>query len=271
MAPDLNGSYTGREALIKLLSGTGLRFVTHKHTVEILLAADQKSPVRGKERANVQHNSGLATGGSIPEYGDPPQSNRITGRPASISALQEVIVTAQLYRQPLFNVPISVDVFTDKTLADLRISSLNALQYGVPGLYIESGAGFSRLTIDGIGNGLGSGALVGEYIDDADVTGDGNTGATGVSTGDVSLTDVSRVEVLHGPQGTLYGDGAMGGVVRIITNKPNLYSPEFSSDVAALFSQYGATSQHIQTILNVPLVSGTLGLRFAGAFEHDGG
>lgn len=187
------------------------------------------------------------------------------------SKLQEITVTAQLYRQPAFDVPISLDVVSARDLEDWRTSSLGNLQYQVPGVYIETGGGFSRITIDGVGNGIGTGALVGEYVDEADITGEGNTGASGAGTGDVSLNDVERVEVLHGPQGTLYGDGSMGGVVRVITNKPDLTHVQFSSDVAAIFDQYGSPGQHIQTMLNVPLVAGTLGVRFAGDLEHDGG
>ena len=255
------------------MSGTGLRFVLHKHTVEILpkQVGDQKPPAQAAERIKSQ-NYHLGSNSRPTEPGDPPPSSPRSGRPASTgTALHEVVVTAQLYRQPAFDVPFSLNVLTATALTNLRVFDLNALQYQVPGVYIQTGAGVNRITIDGVGNGIGSGALVGEYIDEADVTGEGNTGSAGTGTGDLGLYDVSRVEVLHGPQGTLYGDGSMGGVIRVVTNKPDLYQTQFSSDVAALFTQYGAPSQHIQTMLNIPLVAGALGLRFAGSFEHDGG
>jgi len=202
---------------------------------------------------------------------DPPIANRNSSSNGPREELHEVVVTAQLYRQPTFDVPIDLDVVTAKELYDWRTLDLTALQYQVPGVYIQTGAGVNRITIDGVGSGVGSGALVGEYVDEADVTGGGNTGGVGVGTGDVGLYDVSRVEVLHGPQGTLYGDGSMGGVIRVITNRPDLYELQFGSDVAALYSQYGAPSQQIHTMLNMPFVAGTPGLRLAGDIEHDGG
>jgi len=273
-ARKLKGSYTGKTALAQILRGTHLTYTEHGRTLEILPQAstDPSASARVSKSSGKKLYVDPANSNNFPPKSfDPPVTHGRARGGQSVQALSEVIVTAQLYRQPAFDVPINLAIFSAKNLEDLRITSLAALQYDVPGLYINSGAGFSRLTIDGIGNNLGSGALVGEYIDEADITGEGETGNAGLGTGDISLTDVGRVEVLHGPQGTLYGDGAMGGVVRVITNEPDLHQLQFSSDVAALFSQYGAPSQHIQTVLNVPLVADTLGLRFAGDFEHNGG
>src|SRR6185437_480400 len=102
------------------------------------------------------------------------------------------------------------------------ITSLDALQYDVPGLFVQQGQTQRRITIRGVSNLFGNGALVGQYVNDADVTPEGQTGSGGFGQFDVQTYDLSRVEVLRGPQGTLYGDGSMGGVIRFITNKPAL-------------------------------------------------
>lgn len=271
---ELKGSYTGKQALAEILYGTRLTYIERGHTLEILpqVLADSSSTTGA--RKSLEARPGIrvqVSNHTEPKNPDPPAISRDSLSGKSPRALSEVIVTAQKYSERAFDVPISLDVLTSRALDTLRITYVSSLQYEVPGLYVETGGGFNRITIDGVGNGGGSGALVGEYIDDADITGEGNTGSLGLGTGDTSLYDVSRVEVLHGPQGSLYGDGSMGGVIRVITNKPDLNSIQLGSDVALLFSQYGAPGQQVQTMLNMPLVAGTLGLRFAGTFEHDGG
>ncbi len=133
-------------------------------------------------------------------------------------------------------------------------------------------SGYSQAVyIRGVANDSGNGAVVGQYVDEADITAEDTSGQAGLATGDVGLYDLSRVEVLKGPQGTLYGDGSLGGVIRYITNKPDLYGVRMSADVSDIITQYGAPSERIQTMLNTPVVDGTFGLRFAGSFEHDGG
>ena len=223
----------------------------------------KSSPSPGFRVAQVAQGAGTST--------DSVKSARPQSASERSPLLQEIIVTAQKYRQRAFDVPISLDVVTAQDLQNLHISSLQDLQYDVPGLYMQQVGGLNRITLRGVGNGIGNGALVGQYIDEADITGEGDTGSNGAATGDVDLNDVNRVEVLRGPQGTLYGDGSMGGVIRIITNEPVLDRFQMSADAAELFTQYGAPSQQTQVMLNAPLISGELGLRFAGDFEHDGG
>lgn len=189
----------------------------------------------------------------------------------AFSALQEITVTAQKYRQSALDVPISLDVISGQELLEHGITDLSNLQFNVPGLYMNSTGYSHSVYLRGVGNTNGTDAMVGEYINDADITAEGANGAQGYANGDDGLYDLSRVEVLRGPQGTLYGDGSMGGVIRYITNKPELDAFQMSADVAALFTEYGAPGQRIETMLNTPIVAGTFGLRFAALFEHDGG
>jgi len=77
-------------------------------------------------------------------------------------------------------------------------------------------------------------------------------GTNGYGTFVIGSHDLARVEVLRGPQGTLYGEGAEGGTIRFITNSPVLDRFQMGADVANLFTQYGAPSQHVQVMLNTP-------------------
>jgi iron complex outermembrane receptor protein len=191
--------------------------------------------------------------------------------PVSDDSLGEVIVTAQRRSQKAFNVPISLVVLGAPELEERQIINLSDLQFAVPGLYVQSNDAQRRITLNGVTNPLGNGAFVSEYMDEADITSQGFAGAGGYGEFDTQTYDLERVEVLRGPQGTLYGVGAMGGTIRFITNKPVLDRFEVEDGVSALFTQYGAPSQRMEAMLNTPLVTNILGIRLAGEVEHDGG
>lgn len=272
-------------ALEELLRNTGLEAKFSSNDAATITpirpakAADRPSPtdtsgrVRAKEpkRASSRGLNPATPDDTAPAKVDSSKAARRHTNNPELAALTEIIVTAQKYRQRLFDVPISLQVISGKQLEQHGITNLSNLQYDVPGLYMDSTGTSHTIYLRGVGNYYGTDSLVGQYIDDADITAETVTGASGLATGDNGLYDLKRVEVLKGPQGTLYGDGSMGGVIRYITNKPVLDRFQMSAHVAALFTQYGAPSQRIETMLNTPLIRGTLGLRVAGMFEHSGG
>ena len=264
---EIKGRYTGLQALSQLLSGTHLKYVVSGNTISIRIPPAKRAPApryaRPESAAGIVSRKGMA--------GDPPPATDSVGSRYPRGRLSEIIVTAQKFRQRAFDVPISLDVVTAEELRRLNITSLNNLQYDVSGLYVEGNHFNNYIVLRGVSNLAGNGALVGEYIDNADISANGYAGQVGYGTGDVELYDLKRVEVLKGPQGTLYGDGAMGGVIRYITNKPDLNAAQFRTDVSALFTQSGAPSQRTNMMWNVPLVRGKFGLRFASQFLHDGG
>lgn len=272
--PEIRGRYTEREALTRLLRGTRLRYVASERTVEIIARPrpDAGSAADAVKSMGLTRPAGPASStGPGRQIQDPPAEAHPSHRSQSAGVLEEIVVTAQKYRQTSFDVPISLQVLTGSELRQHAVTDLSDLQYDVPGLYMNSTGVSQQVFLRGVGNYFGDGAMVGEYIDDADITAESAFGATGYGPGDNELYDLQRVEVLKGPQGTLYGDGSMGGVIRYITNKPALDRFEMSSDVVATFTQYGAPSQRVETMLNTPLINGTLGVRFAGTFAHDGG
>jgi outer membrane receptor protein involved in Fe transport len=273
----LIGHFTTEEALSSLLAGSGLtyRILSHR-TIAIVRpsghdavpAAGRSQEGKGKSSSSPGFRVAQVAQGAV-TGADSVKSAKQQSASEESPLLQEIIVTAQKYSQRAFDVPISLDVLSGEDLQQDGITNLSDLQYAVPGLRMDDTGYTQGVYLRGVGNYEGSGAMVGQYIDEADITTEGvGYSYTGSDTG---LYDLDRVEVLKGPQGTLYGDGSMGGVIRYITNKPVLDQFQGNVDVATMFTQYGAPSQRIETMLNTPLNDGTLGLRVAGLFEHDGG
>jgi len=181
--------------------------------------------------------------------------------------LQEVVVTAQKREERLQDVPISIVAISGTELAQHQITGIDDLVMLVPGLAVQDVGVNRRITLRGVSN-LAFGALsstVGIYLDEAAVA---STGGTQLN---LATYDLQRVEVLRGPQGTLYGEGSLGGTVRFITNSPVLNAFQLTGDVAALFTQNGDPSQRIETMINVPLVDNQLAIRVAGHFNQQGG
>jgi iron complex outermembrane recepter protein len=273
-----SGDLTADDTLALLLTGTGLtyRYVDH-NAVSIVPGRLGKFGLRKTSGTGADLGRSRQDKEADParRNEDPPTApiprKRAPGPTYATEALQEIVVTAQKYKQRAFDVPINLDVVTGEEIEQRQITTVTDLQYDVPGLVVEGGDNAHRIYLQGVGNFAGNGSLVGEYIDEADVTALASSGQTGVGSTESSLYDLSRVEVLRGPQGTLYGDGSMGGVIRYITNKPDLESTLMSADVAAGLTENGAPSQRLVTVVNAPIMEGTLGLRVAGLIENDGG
>lgn len=181
--------------------------------------------------------------------------------------LQEVVVTAQKRKQSEMDVPISMAVLNGGQLAQGGLTNLTDLAAVVPSLEItDRGGGGSRYVfLRGLSSIEGSTPLVGTYVDEADVT-----GFPGLAL-DLQTNDLKRVEVLRGPQGTLYGVGSAGGVIRFITNDPDLSAFGGELGVSWEDTRGGGQSERVQTVLNAPVVSQQLGLRISAVYDDDGG
>ena len=160
--------------------------------------------------------SGIASAQQATAPADP--ETQASNASSSAGFLQEVIVTAEKRAQPLQDVPMSITAVTNAALQNLGASTLADIARAVPGLRSSAGPGQNIINIRGISSAGGSAPTVGFYIDDTPVpNGTGN----GYDP-DPVLFDLARVEVLEGPQGTLYGASSMGGTVRYITEQPDL-------------------------------------------------
>lgn len=185
---------------------------------------------------------------------------------ADDGALEEIIVTAQKREQRLLDVPMAIAVLTADQLEQRGIESVQDLSFSVPGLTMrEDGPGSYTIFLRGLANQSGSGALVGLYLDEAPLSLDGYNQLSPVAL------DLQRVEVLKGPQGTLYGQGSAGGTIRYITNRPKLNRVEGSVEGTVSSVSNGEFGEQVGGVLNVPLVNNVLGLRVAGSYESGGG
>ena len=185
---------------------------------------------------------------------------------ASVQAqeAQKIEVTASKRTQLVIDVPYSITAIGGSEIADRGVTDIQQMQSVVPSLFINQNApGASRIQLRGLSQGVGYGAaLVGTYLDEISL----NMPDAQRSL-DVPLFDMARIEVLRGPQGTLYGDGSMGGTIRFITKAPRL--DKFEGGIEAGFSQLsgGQTGWRANGMVNVPLSTGVAGLRLVAGHE----
>ena len=178
------------------------------------------------------------------------------------ATIEEVIVTAQRTEQSLQDVPIAVSAFTDEILSDRQIEVASDLQLQVPGVsYSADAFGSGGFSIRGVTNlAVSSSADAGVEVHVNGLP----LGAT--STNEIGFLDMTRIEVLRGPQGTLFGRNATGGVVNMITAKPDL--DEFYGKTDVRVGTDG--EKQLEMIFNVPIAD-SLAARFAFSnFERDG-
>ncbi len=183
-----------------------------------------------------------------------------------IPTIEEIVVTAQKREQLLTEVPMSVTALTQEELEQAGIRTLDDVAYAVPSLSVlEQGPGKSVYTIRGFGNIAGSSPLVGIYLDEASVS------ATRYPQLDLRIFDIERVEVLRGPQGTIYGEGSVGGTVRVITRDPDFEGVSGLAEALFSWTDGGDASQEVRALINLPLVDQQFGVRIAATYENAGG
>ena len=144
------------------------------------------------------------------------------------TGLSEITVTAQRYEATIQDTPISISALSGDELISSGITSVEDITRTIPGLSMRSaGPGQSEYDARGIASNGGASATVGFYLDEVPLSSP-TLDQVGKVMIEPDLYDVSRVEVLRGPQGTLYGSGSMGGAIKIVTNQPKLGTYEAS-------------------------------------------
>lgn len=185
-------------------------------------------------------------------------------------SIDEIVVTATKRGEvALQKVPASISVVSGATLERQNVRSIEDVARLAPSLqFAKEGESDLQLIIRGIQSPGAS--TVGFYLDETVINGV-NFGSGGGRTPDIGAYDVARVEVLKGPQGTLFGASSMSGTVRIITNKPD--ATRFSGHASAMVSDTheGGTNYSSEAVLNVPLISDVLAVRGVLWQEHGGG
>jgi outer membrane receptor protein involved in Fe transport len=192
---------------------------------------------------------------------------------APSDGVPEVVVTAQKRKENVQNVPISVTALDEKHLERLGVESLTDLARYAPGLAVTSaGPGQNVLIIRGISSTAGSAGTVGYYIDDTPVAASSNASLLALrGLIDPSLFDISRVEVLRGPQGTLYGSSSMGGTIKYVTNQPDLNSFGYKITASASGTDGGGPNATGNVLVNVPLIEDKLAVRADVFYRYQDG
>jgi outer membrane receptor protein involved in Fe transport len=185
--------------------------------------------------------------------------------------LDEVVVTATKTAQLLEDVPISISAYQQERMDRLGIRTVQDITTLTPGVQIEAvreRASGANISIRGVSSRIGAGTT-GIYIDDAPI----QVRIIGYDATNVYplVFDLERVEVLRGPQGTLYGAGSMGGNVRFITPKPSLTRTQAYGRAEAATTHGGAMSYEAGAALGMPIIDGKLALRVSGWARREGG
>jgi iron complex outermembrane recepter protein len=181
--------------------------------------------------------------------------------------LQEVVVTAQKRESTVQTTPLSITALTGQDLVDRGITDIASVVQSVPGVSMRtSGPGQTELEIRGLTSSGGNSATVGFYLDDIPLSAPASA-QNGKVVIDPNLYDLNRIEVLRGPQGTLYGSGSMGGTIKLVPNAPNPNAFDASAQVILGGTDGGDTLNHTENaMINLPLAD-TLALRLVASSE----
>lgn len=195
-----------------------------------------------------------------------------TGNDAN--ALQEIVVTAERREENLNKVPISVAAFSRDTLDELHIQTVSDIASVVPGVVIptpvSSSIAQTQVGIRGIFSG-GNAPTTQFYIDETPVAIRQLNTAGSSGTPEPQIFDLDRVEVLRGPQGTLFGSSAMGGAIRFITPQPSVNDSSGFAKTDIGYTERGAPSYEVGAAYGAPIAAGTAGFRVSGWFQSAGG
>lgn len=188
--------------------------------------------------------------------------------------VQDIVVTATRRSESANKIPVAINAIGGDELGDLGVTNFEKLVEYLPNVRTASrGPGISSIYIRGLSTDTAGAQILGVagvqpnvalYVNDAPASTPGRNL-------DIHATDIERIEVLAGPQGTLFGANAMGGAIRYITNKPDLANFHAGFNANAGTTKGGAASFGVDGFVNIPIVKDKLGLRLAFYSDHQGG
>lgn len=257
----VRGDMDARAALQMLLKGTGLIIVRDDGRTIVL-----QNPSRVRAAP-----AGVAGTGesAVQGQGDADQK----GGGAGASYVDEVVVTAQKKVENIQDVPASISVIGGRRLETLGATQLTDYAAYVPGLVVDSAGspGQTMITLRGM-SPLTSTAMVGTYIDDSPLGSSAGWLAASSFALDLMPYDIARVEVLRGPQGTLYGANTMGGLLKYVTNAPDLtqFSARAGSEISTI-NGAGDLGWGLRGGVNLPLVADKLAVSVTAFDQHTPG
>ncbi len=188
--------------------------------------------------------------------------------------IEEIVVTAQRRNESIQDVPVTIQAITGEQLSQLNVSTFDDVLKYLPNVTFSSnGPGQGNIYMRGLSAGFAgnqsSAAIdpfpnVATYLDDQSM-------AFPARNVDVYMADMERIEVLEGPQGTLFGGGAEAGAIRYITNKPKLNVTEGNAEASYSTTAHGDPNTAITAVLNLPLIADTLAVRAVIYNDRRGG
>jgi iron complex outermembrane receptor protein len=290
------GEFTPDDALKKLLSGTGLTYkYLDEKTVTIVSrdssqAADSPRPNQSQmpsdpgNEASTKKEAGKKSSqdfrvaqvdqgknSSGPSLGDRASNSQVNSNSPS-TGLSEIVVTAQKREERLIDTPQSVTVLSADYLTKLGAVQFSDFANTVPGLNFQTaGAGYTQISLRGVTSGVENNPTVGIYVDDVPY-GSSSAFAFGARYAlDVGLFDLDRIEVLHGPQGTLYGASTMGGLIKYVTKKPDMTHFSGYAQAGVSDSYDGGVNYDSAFAINLPIVTDKAAVRASAYYSHAGG
>jgi outer membrane receptor protein involved in Fe transport len=250
-----------------------------RHPLEILVAQDARRFLTDllEKRLRINSKIACAVAAILSSSGVAYAADAPTAAPDSEEAslgIQEVTVTAQRREESAQNVPITLQAITGEQLTQLNVATFDDVIRYLPNVsFATNGPGQGNIYMRGLSTGFAGGQSsasiapfpnVASYLDDQSMQ-------FPARNLDIYMADMERVEVLEGPQGTLFGGGAEAGAIRYITNKPKLNKTEGSAEASYGVTAGGDPNTAIQAMLNVPVIEGVFALRGVIYNDHRGG
>ena len=197
-------------------------------------------------------------------------TNQVQAQETRSNVIEEVIVTATKRAESVQDIPQSITAVSGKDLEAKGIENYEDLTRTIPGVIATGGSNFNKFVVRGIqtSNGTSSSGeqkLVAIYLDDLPLT------SFSVLTPDMRPYDIGRVEVLRGPQGTLFGSGSLAGAIRYVTNKADPSGYHASLDVEAGKTKGDSNRLRLGGMVNVPLIQDQLAVRLVGYMRDEDG
>src|SRR3984885_2632680 len=232
---------------------------------EPVMTPNNFAATRRLERVTLAGVLGLCACGAVSAQ-NAPASDEATSAETG-GALKEIVVTATRHEESLSKVPVSVSAYTQEDMDQKGMKDFTDIVRFTPGVSIDQ-TGTNNISIRGISSSGGAGTT-GIYIDDTPI----QMRSLGFNPDDTlpKTFDLDRVEVLRGPQGTLFGAGSEGGTVRYILTQPSLTKDSTYARSEVSFTQYGEPNCDAGGAAGAPIIDGTLGFRVSAWFRRDGG
>jgi len=279
VAPQVIGSYSPTEALRILLANSSLQYrFTDERTVAVKVASPAGGQTSTSNSASQETESPLGVARAQNES-PPMQESTASQMRGSASVgiespkLEQIIVTAQKREERQSDVPVAMTVIDPRVLAESGQNRLVDYFASVPGLNVTGNAyfgGTNYMTIRGLSSGVNHNPAVATVIDDVPTTSSLFRGQGMLTSPDLDPSDLARIEVLKGPQGTLYGADSLSGLIKYVTVDPSTTALSARAEVFGIDIPDGGVGYVVRGAVNIP-ISDTFALRASAFSRRDPG